>query len=383
MTKYNILQVLPSFGTGGVEEGTLAVSQALMDAGHRSFITSAGGPKMAQAEAHGAVHITLPLDKKSPLLILPLISELSNIIREHKIDIVHARSRWPAWLAYYASKRCGVPFMTTFHGYHKSNNFAKTFYNSIMVRARHTIAVSNFMHDYISTAYAPTLRQYETTLHTIPRGIDHLRFDPENVTEQDIADLRKAWNITANQRLILLPARMTRMKGHDVLIDALPLMKSGNYTVVLVGGQDNRMAYQSDLEKKIHQLGLQDKVKIVPAIHNMPVAYKLADLIIHPAIQPEAFGRVIIEAQAMGKPIISSNVGEPASVVKHGINGWKFENRNPSDLANTIDQVLSLSPQQLSQLAQTARQSVLDDYTKEIMCGRTLDVYRTVYGENR
>lgn len=383
MTKLRILQVLPAFGTGGVEEGTLAVSQALVHEGHTSIIASAGGQKVKQAEEGGAIHITLPLDRKSPWLILPMISELSDIIRQHKIDIVHARSRWPAWLAHFAAKRCNVPFMTTFHGYHKSNNFIKSLYNSIMVRTPHTIPVSNFMHDYIQETYPATLKKYKTQLHTIPRGVDHNRFDPDSVTDREVEDLRNSWKIDSDTKLILLPARMTTMKGHDVFVSALPYITSQNWAAILVGGQDNRAAYQSKLESKIAQLGFADKVKCIAAIHNMPVAYKLADAVVYPAIQPEAFGRVIIEAQAMGKPIITSDIGEPAAVVKHGINGWKFKSRDPQDLAQKIDAVLSLTTEQLHELSHTARQSVLDNYTKDIMCARTLEVYKNIFIQDK
>jgi glycosyltransferase involved in cell wall biosynthesis len=381
MNKMRILQVFPAFGTGGVEEGALAVSQALVQAGHSSYIASAGGYKVLEAVGQGAVHITLPLNIKSPLIFFKMVGALSAIIREHNIDIIHARSRWPAWCAYFAAKRCGIPFMTTFHGYHKSHNMFKSLYNSIMVRARHTIAVSNFMSEYIQNTYGRTLKKYHTTLHTIPRGIDEVRFNPVNVADVELEDLRKAWNVQSDVPLILLPARMTSMKGHSVLIDALPLVKNQNWKVVLVGGQAERMSYQLNLEQKIKDLGLSEKVRIVAAIQNIPAAYKLADVIVHPAIQPEAFGRVIIEAQAMGKPIITSNVGEPANVVKHGTTGWQFESRNPASLAKMLDKVLSLTKEDRSLLAQIARHSVLKNYTKALMCKRTLEVYETVYAE--
>jgi glycosyltransferase involved in cell wall biosynthesis len=378
MKKLKVLQVLPALNTGGVEDGTVAVAEALAQAGHSSFIASAGGHKVHQAISLGAKHFTLPLNKKSPLLFFKMISELANIIRRENIDIIHARSRWPAWCAYFAAKRCGIPYMTTFHGAHKSNNVFKSLYNSIMVRARHTIAVSHFMNDHIRNTYSKTLQLYDTTLHVIPRGIDPIRFDPDRISDEEAEALRKSWNIPDNTPVIILPARMTRMKGHEVFVEALCQLKHKDWFAVIVGGQPERMVYQRELEEKLKVLGLNDQVKIVPAMENIPAAYKLADIVIYPTTQPEAFGRVIIEAQAMGKPIITSNLGEPATIVKHGVTGWQFECGNVRDLAAVMDEVLSLSKEQLNAYALTARQSVLDNYTKELMCKHTLEVYEQV-----
>lgn len=381
MKKLKILQVIPAFNTGGVEEEAFSVSEALVQAGHASFIASAGGHKQAEAEAGGAIHFTLPLNKKSPFLFFRMIRELVKIIRENNIDIIQARSRWPAWCAYFAAKRCNIPYMTTFHGCHKANSAAKAFYNSIMVRTRHTIAVSNYMNGYILNNYAKTLKKYGTQIHVIPRGIDENRFNPEIVSNQNVDELRADWGLDPQLPLILLPARMTRIKGHHVFIEALSLLKNQNWTAVIVGGQSERMDYQHDIEKRIHELNLNDKVKIIAAIRNIPVAYKMADIIVCPTIEPEAFGRVIIEAQAMGKPIITSNIGEPASLVTHGVNGWQFESRNAVSLAEVISTVLELTEDEKKQYAQGSRDFVLNNYTKNLMCSRTLDVYNTVSSE--
>ncbi len=373
-----ILQVLPAFNTGGVEEGTLAVSQALVEAGHGSYIASAGGHKTH--EAKGAKHITLPLNKKSPFLLFKMINELSQIITEHKIDIIHARSRWPAWCAYFAAKRCGIHYMTTFHGCHQTNNFVKSFYNSIMVRASHTIAISNFMHDHIKTTYPLALQKFGTKLHMIPRGIDEDRFNPDRIDNKDVVALKQSWHVAPEHKLILFPARLTRLKGHHVFLDALPLLKSKNWTAILVGAQVGRDHYQAELQQKIKTLGLEDKVKILPAVDHMPLAYMAADVVVNPAIQPEAFGRVIIEAQAMGKPIIASDIGEPASLVENRVTGWTFESKNPEKLAEAIDKALNLTDKEKETLALKARESVLNNYTKSLMCKQTLKVYESIIG---
>lgn len=373
-----ILQVLPAFGTGGVEEGTLAVSTNLIQAGHASFIASSGGPKVKEAIRQGARHFTLPLHKKSPLLALRMIFILSKIIRQNQIQIVHARSRWPAWIAYFAAKYCGIPFMTTFHGHHKARNGFKRFYNSIMVRTRDTIAVSSFMVEYIKANYAKTLKDYQTRLHLIPRGIDETVFDPMNIDEMAVQKLRQTWEIPAQKKIILMPARMTRLKGHDVFIEALHQLKNRDWIAVILGGQASRIEYEQELVAKIQSLGLQDHMRIQPAIHTMPLAYALADVVVCPTTQAEAFGRVIIESQAMGKPIITSDIGEPTNLVEHEITGWKFTNKDANALAQCLEAVINLNNLTKKTYAEKARQYVLENYTKTKMCDKTLQVYASI-----
>lgn len=378
MTKITILQVLPALGIGGVEEGTVAVSDALIKAGHRSIVASAGGPKVATITAGGAVHYQLALNKKSPLHFFALVRHLSDIIKNEGVDIVHARSRWPAWCAYIAAKRCGVPFMTTFHGHHKVGNPIKRYYNSIMVRTRHTIAVSQFIADYIHETYTATLQACRTKIHVIPRGIDIQRFDPSIIAREDIKQLRVQWNLTDSLPVILLPARLTRIKGHKVFLEALKRIEGHQWQAVILGAPEIKTRYQSELEQQIQDLGLQLKVTIQPAMANMPLAYAASDIVVCANTQAEAFGRVIVEAQAMGKPIIASRLGEPKSIIDEGKTGWLFESGNSEELAEKLLHVMDLNDEEGIGYSLMARDSVLKDYTTELMCKRTMGVYQEV-----
>lgn len=379
MIKMRILQILPSFDTGGVEEGTLAISHSLIQKGHASFIVSSGGSKVKEACDKGATHITLPLQNKSIFKAWGIFRQLCKIIQENQIGLIHARSRWPAWIAYFAAKKCGIPFITTFHGHHSARNFLKRFYNSIMVRATDTIIISNFMMTYVLKNYPKTLKSYGTRLHLIPRGIDEVFFDPQNIQEKEKQHLKKSWGIDGPAKIILMPARMTRLKGHHVLIDALYHLQDLEWTAVLLGGQENRSAYMEELQEKINSLKLNKRILIQPATQDMPTAYALADMVVCPTTQAEAFGRVIIESQAMGAPIIASDIGEPRHLITHRETGWKFRNKDSVDLATCIRDVFSLTPQEINLYAETARTFVTATYTKTKMCSHTLEVYKSVY----
>ena len=378
-----ILQVLPAFNTGGVEEGALAISNALQQGGHQSVLVSAGGSKVSDALSSKAKHITLPLQRKNPFRLPSLIKQLSQIIKEHDIDIVHARSRWPAWAAFYAAKRNNVPFMTTFHGVHKTQNKFKALYNSVMVQCPHVISVSDFITQHIKQTYSETLNGYQTQLHTIPRGIDTQRFNPENVSSDDVELLRKTWKLNKVDPVILLPARITRLKGHHILIDALAKLKHLKWKAILVGSQAERLDYQKELENKIQTLNLTDKIKIVAAIQHMPAAYYLSDIVVFPSTQPESFGRIVIESQAMGKPIITANIGAQATLVKDGKTGWLFETGNAHDLATKIKDLLGIPKEKKAAYAQCARQNVLANYTQDLMCQKTLDLYEKVLNQSK
>lgn len=378
-----ILQVFPAFNTGGVEEGALAISNALQKHEHRSFLVSSGGKKVADAKFSGAHHITLPLNHKNIFLVPSLINQLSQIIKDHKIDIVHARSRWPAWIAYFAAKRNKVPFITTFHGIHKTQNQLKKTYNSIMVRSPHVISISDYVTQHIQQTYVDYLESYHTQIHTIPRGIDISRFDPKNVNPNDVALLRQTWQIKPGQKIILLPARLTRLKGHHVLIEALSKVVSRNWTAILVGAQAGDETYQQELGNKIRDSQLVDQVKIVSATQQMPAAYALADIVVFPSTQPEAFGRIVIESQAMETPVITSNIGAQATLVKEGQTGWLFENGNSFDLALKIGALLDLSNDNKDNYARLVRQNVIESYTEALMCQRTLEVYNQAWRESK
>lgn len=383
MKKLNILQVLPAFNTGGVEEGALAISDALLKAGHYSFLASAGGSKVERATQQGAKHFIIPgMVRKNLFEIYANVQALVRIIQDNQIDIVHARSRWPAWMAYLACKRTNTPYMTTFHGAHATGNYLKTLYNSVMVRTPHVIAISDFLAQYIRTHYEDVLRNYHTHIHVIERGIDIDKFSPDNVLDEDCQELKESWGVGAEQKILLMPARLTRLKGHDVFIRALALSKAKNICGICIGAQpQDDPAYRQELEQLIVDLGLQETCKIAPATTKMAAAYRLADAVVFPSKRPEAFGRIVIEAQAMGVPIITANIGAQATLVDNGISGWLFENGNPHSLAQQINRVIDLPVNVRNMYAKNMRAHVLTHFTQEVMADKTFAVYAQIMKE--
>ncbi|MDX1738351.1 MAG: glycosyltransferase family 4 protein, partial [Alphaproteobacteria bacterium] len=288
-----VLQVLPAMVTGGVERGTVDVATALVNAGFVSLVASSGGPMTHQVERAGARHIELPLKSKSPFQIYKNIARLEKLIRDEKVNVVHVRSRAPAWSAYFAAKRAGVPFMTTFHGTYNFEGPIKKFYNSIMQRGDLVIAISQFIRDHM-------MQEYKTPwskIRTIPRGMDLEIFDPQAVAASRVIKLATEWRLPDGVPVIMLSGRLTRWKGQTLLLRALAKLDM-NVRCLLVGS--GRDEYQRELQELAKSLSIADRVHVVGECKDMPAAYKLADVVVSASTDPEAFGRVAVEGQAMG-----------------------------------------------------------------------------------
>jgi lipid-A-disaccharide synthase len=366
-----VLQVLPALNTGGVERGTIEITAALVKAGYRAIVASSGGPMAGEVEAAGGIHITLPLASKNPLTILSNVSKLRDVIRQHKIDIVHARSRAPAWSAFYAATAEGVPFVTTFHSAYGAASRIKRAYNSVMAKGERVIAISDFVADYAERTYGVP----RDVMRTIPRGVDIESFEPSRVAHERIDALRQTWNLPQNIPVILMPGRLTRWKGQSVLVQALALINRRNFVCIVVGGGKDSV-YGQEVLRDIQQSGLEKNVVLFDTCRDMPAAYALADIVVVPSTRPEGFGRVVIEAQAMGTPVIASNHGGAKETVIPGETGWLTAPGSSEDLANAIRKVMLMTPDERHVHGIRARKHIHAHFTTANMADKTLAVYR-------
>lgn len=373
-----VLQVLPALETGGVARGAIDVAASLAQAGGTSLVASAGGPLVYDLEKIGLRHITLPLNSKNPLVMHRNAGELTSLIYDNKINIVHARSRAPAWSALYAARRAGAQFVTTYHGTYNSGSGLKKLYNSVMTRGVRTIAISDFIAGHVQDIY----RVEAPRLVTIPRGINTENFDPANVSAERVIQLVNAWRLPDGVPVIMLPGRLTRWKGQAVLIKALARMERRDLCCVLVGSDQGRTRYRSELEELTSSLGLGEIVRIVDHCRDMAAAYMLADVVVSASTDPEAFGRVTAEAQAMGRPVVATEHGASRETIVPDRTGWLVPPNNPDALARALEVALNIDAPTRQALADQARRHVVENLTVELMCERTLAVYDSIVGSS-
>jgi len=366
-----ILQVLPALRSGGVERGTLEIAEAQIAAGYRAIVASAGGDMVPALEALGAKHVTLPLTAKSPFAIWRNAAALAALARAEGVGLIHARSRAPAWSAQMAARRAGLPFVTTYHGAYNEGFPGKRFYNSVMARGDRVIAISHFIADLIRTRHGVA----ESRLRVIPRGVDPRRFDPALVSAERLEKLRTAWSLPEGHPIIMLPARVTRWKGQMVLVEAMARLQ-GDSLALLVGDAEERPAFKAELLARIESLGLKERLRLVGHAADMPAALLLSDVVIHASTDAEAFGRTVIEAQAMARPVIASDLGAPRETVAEGITGWRIPPGDAAALAGAIGKVLALPAAERAAFGTRARAAVLAGYTTQSMQAATIAVYR-------
>ena len=370
-----ILQVLPALRSGGVERGTLEIAEAQIAAGFRAIVASAGGEMVPALEALGARHITLPLTAKAPWAMWRNAAALAALARSEGVALIHARSRAPAWSALIAARRLGLPFVTTYHGAYNEGFPGKRLYNSVMARGDRVIAISHFIADLIRARHGVD----EARLRVIPRGVDLRRFDPALVSAERLAALRAAWGVAEGQPIIMLPARVTRWKGQMVLVEAMARLP-GDALALLVGDATERPAFQAELQARIASLGLQDRVRLVGHATDMPAALMLADVVVHASTDAEAFGRTVIEAQAMARPVIASDLGAPRETVAEGITGWRTPPGDAAALAAALSRALAMTDSERAALGARARAAVLSGYTTAAMQAATIATYRELLG---
>ncbi|HEV2302364.1 MAG TPA: glycosyltransferase family 4 protein [Stellaceae bacterium] len=365
-----VLQVVPSLVSGGVERGTVDLAGALAAAGWTSFVASAGGPLERDLARAGASHITLPLAAKNPFVMRRNARALRALIRRLDIDIVHARSRAPAWSAWAAARATGRHFVTTIHNAYDRSLPLKERYNSVMAKGERVIAISQFVAEHAAAIY----HVGPDRLRTIPRGVDLDAFAPGRVGAERIAALARAWRLPDGMPVVMLPGRLTRWKGGLDLVAAMAALGRPDVHCLLIGAEQ-RHGFRRELEKAITARALGGQFRIVENCADMPAAYMLADVVVSPSTDPEGFGRVIVEAQAMGRPVVATDHGGARETVVPGVTGWLVPVHDPAALAVAIGEALALAPQARARLAGHAMRLVADRFTRDGMCARTIAVY--------
>ena len=366
-----VLQVLPSLVTGGVEKGTIEIAQAIVQAGGTALVASSGGGLVNALHRVGGRHVELPLASKNPFTILLNARRLARLIRAERVEVVHARSRAPAWSAWLACRGTGARFVTTYHGAYSEDFPLKRHYNAIMAKGEIVIAASRFIADLVSKRHGVGPER----LRTIARGVDPAVFNPALVSRERIERLAAIWRLPKGMRVAMLPGRLTSWKGQSVLIDALARLPLRDVCCVLVGSDQGRQRYSAALREQARSLGIEQRVFPVGQCDDMPAAMMLADVVVHASIQPEAFGRVIVEAQAMGRPVIAAGLGAPVETVQHGVTGWLVRPNDPDALARQLAEVLSLDAIELQAIGVRARATAP---TTAAMQSATLCIYRAL-----
>lgn len=370
--KKTILQVIPSLFSGGVERGTIEVAQGLQKFGYNPIIMSAGGPLVTKLTQSEIQHINLNVISKNPFNIWNNISLIADIIKQYNVDLVHARSRVPAWSSCMATKSTHTPFVTTFHGIYNISNFLKRYYNSIMIRGDIVIAVSDFVKQHIIKNYNADERK----IRVIYRGVNHNYFDPENIGLKDLIRFKELYNVPNGTPVLLLPARFTAWKGHIQLVKALNLIKDLNFYCLMIGDLSKHPNFTKKVQEMIAEFKLQRKVRIYGNEQDIRALYALSDIVLSTSIEPEAFGRTIIEGQAMGKIVIATSIGGTVETIKNEVNGYHVRPHDINDLAEKIKYCLSIigSEKDLS-MRKVARESVINQFSAQTMLSKTIDVY--------
>jgi glycosyltransferase involved in cell wall biosynthesis len=367
-----ILQVLPRLDTGGAERVVIEIAEAIQKSGHISLIACEEGGTLASAAARsGAEIINLPLASKSPFTMRRNAKRLEKLIRERRISLVHAHSRAPAWSALWATKRTRTPFVTTYHGSYSENSILKHRYNAVMVSGDRVIAVSAFIAELIRTRYATP----EQKLRTILGGVDVQKFDPASVLGDRVSRLGREWRVDMGEPTIMLPGRLTAWKGQELLITALAQMRHKTAIAILAGGDQGRDNYTANLITLAQSLGVADRLRLAGHNEDMPAAMMLADVIVNASTDPEAFGRTIIEAQAMGRIVIAADHGGARETILPNETGFLFPPGDATALANAIDAALDMPPDTRVWWGQHARAHVASHYSIAAMQNAVLAVY--------
>ena len=378
-TNLKVLQVIPELGYGGAETGCFDVAHYLSENNCKSFIVTSGGALVKFINKEKVKLIKLPVKSKNPFIILFNSIALIFIIFFYDISIVHARSRAPAWSCLLATKITGRKFVTTFHGTYNFNSKIKKFYNSIMVKSNLVIAGSNFIFSHIKNNYYSYLH-FKNKLLVIFRGINVDYFDPTTKTEAEEKKLLKIWNIEDNKKIILLPGRLTSWKGQELFLEAINLVNiqlgyEAFYAVIL-GSDQGRDLYKKKLIRLSEQYRMTNQVKFIDNCKDMALAYKVSNIIVSASIEPEAFGRVAVEAQSMEKIIIASNIGGSNETVIDEKTGYLFESGNPKSLSEKILKVLNLDDNTLKTIGIEGRKNIVSKFNVEKMCFSTYSEYK-------
>jgi len=372
-----VLQVIPRLGFGGAETGCYDLAHFLAEQKCKSFLITSGGELLKFIRKDKIKIIRLPVHSKNPIIMIMNSIIIFFIILFYNIDIVHARSRAPAWSCLWACFFSRKKFVTTFHGTYNFSTKLKFFYNSVMTRSKLIIAGSNFIFNHINENYKKYLNP-KKKLMVIFRGINLEYFNSKNVSEKKINNLAQTWNINKNNFIILLPGRLTKWKGQEMFVKALSLIieKRNNFHAVILGSDQGRDIYFKKLLLLVERYRLGRKITFIKNCKEMPIAYKLADIVVSSSIEPEAFGRVAVEAQAMNKPIIASNLGGSKETILNGRSGILYKSGDSKELANVINKLMNMNKESLDLMGEQGRNNVEKKFNVDQMCQTTFTEYK-------
>jgi glycosyltransferase involved in cell wall biosynthesis len=378
----NLLQVVPTLDTGGVEQTVLDISEAVIAAGGRSVVASHGGRLAEALRKGGAKLVRLPVHSKNPFVQWQNIGALKRVILRDRIDIVHVRSRAPAIPVLRAAKATGAASVSTYHGIYNDKGPFKRWYNSMMTRTDIVIANSDYTREHILDTYS---RVDPDLVVSIPRGIRLEAFDPRNVDADAVESLRKNWGLIGETRTVfLLAARLTRWKGHTLIIEAAARLKQQGVTdflVIMAGDDQGRSQYSQELALMIRQYGVENNVRLVGHCTNMPAAFSLCDFALAPSIEPEAFGRTAVEPQAMRRPVLAAAHGATRETILPQVTGYLVRPGDVEAWAEAMKRALALSPEERAQMGEAGRAHVLANFSLETMCDRTLEIYQRLMSQ--
>ena len=378
-SKLKVMQVIPRLGYGGAETGCYDLAHYLAENNCTSYLVSSGGELIKFIDKKKVKLIKLPVQSKNPFLIFFNSIMLVFIILYYNISIVHARSRAPAWSCLLATKITRRKFVTTFHGTYNFKNSIKKFYNSVMARSNLIIAGSNFIFAHVNSNYSKYLGIKKKFL-VIFRGINIDYFDPSTTLETEENQLLSSWKLDRSKKIILLPGRLTAWKGQELFIEALKLVNQElgyqSFYAVILGNDQGRDVYAKKIKRLAEQYRLTNQLKFIDHCKNMPLAYKVSDIIVSASVEPEAFGRVAVEAQSMEKPIIASNIGGSNETILNNKSGFLFESGNSKSLSKKIIEVLNSDESTLKSMGIEGRKNIIKKFNVERMCFSTYSEYK-------
>jgi glycosyltransferase involved in cell wall biosynthesis len=377
--KINVLQVIPKLGYGGAETGCYDIAHYLAEKECGSYIATSSGDLLKFVKKEKVKIFRLPVHSKNPIVIIFNALILSLFIIFFKINIIHARSRAPAWACYFACLLTNRTFVTTFHGTYNFKNKFKKFYNSIMLKAQLTIAGSNFIFSHINENYKEYLSK-KKKLRVIFRGINIDYYNQKNISILKQERLINEWGIESNKFVILMPGRLTNWKGQVKLIEALNIISEDynftNYQAIILGSDQGRTVYKKKLINLVERYNLNKKIKFINHCKEMPLAYSLADVVVSASIEPEAFGRVAVEAQSMGKPIVASDIGGSKETILNKKSGFLYKFDDPRELAKSLNTVIQLTQEELKSMGNEGRKNITKKFDVETMCSTNLNEYK-------
>jgi glycosyltransferase involved in cell wall biosynthesis len=378
---FTILQILPELSTGGAEQTTLDIAGALAEMGARALVASESGRLVSELQARGGIWVPFPAKTKNPLAMALHVRRLARLILKERVSLVHARSRAPAWVAHGATRLTRTPFVTTFHGAYSGNGVLKRRYNSVMAEGDMVIANSRYTAELIAKLYPAAVPKTKI----IYRGIDLRAFSPAAIDSARVQAVRREWGVAPDERIVLLAARLSPWKGHKILIEAAKRLVAAGMTdtkFILAGDPQGRNAYVREIDHEIAKANLQNIVRRVGHWADMPAAHLASAVVVVPSTEPEAFGRVAVEAQAIGTPVIVTSLGAapetvlaPPEVEAQARTGWQVPPRDPAALAEAIKDALSYGASARDMLAFRGRTFVQTYFSVDRMCSETLDAY--------